>query len=154
MRKLQLFRSQCDVFKRQLQELQVKAADETKRADKAAFEAQRNSDKLAALQREKEVTLFRFTFPILSLCEFSLEIQTQHALQDYHLSTSRVVVHAKLSSFDRCRPCARKTHSCWKTLTTSAAPSQSRVSAKASKSCAILSHTTCFCVNWTRWKVI
>ena len=77
MRKLQLFRSQCDVFKRQLQELQVKAADETKRADKAAFEAQRNSDKLAALQREKEVTLFRFTFPILSLCEFSLEIQTR-----------------------------------------------------------------------------
>ena len=84
----------------------------------------------------------------------SSHLRSKHALQDYHLSTSRVVVHAKLSSFDRCRPCARRTHSCWKTSTTSAAPSQSRVSAKASKSCAILSHTTCFCVNWTRCNVI
>ena len=59
MRKLQVFRAQCDVFKRQLQELQVKVVDETKRADKAAFEAKRSTDKLTTLQREKDVSFWR-----------------------------------------------------------------------------------------------
>ena len=60
VRKLQVFRAQCDVFKRQLQELQVKVVDETKRADKAAFEAKRSTDKLTTLQREKDVSFYAY----------------------------------------------------------------------------------------------
>ena len=48
-------RSQLDVYKRQVQELQMKSIDETKRADKAEFETKRLQEKMASLQREKEV---------------------------------------------------------------------------------------------------
>lgn len=43
------------MYKRQVHELQNKMSDETKRADKADFECKRAQEKLAALQREKEV---------------------------------------------------------------------------------------------------
>ena len=57
LRKGQTVRSQLDVYKRQVQELQMKSIDETKRADKAEFETKRLQEKMASLQREKEVGL-------------------------------------------------------------------------------------------------
>ncbi|CAH1774314.1 unnamed protein product [Owenia fusiformis] len=47
-------KSSLDLYKRQVQELQMKAGDETKRADKAVFEAKRLQEKLQSLQRDKE----------------------------------------------------------------------------------------------------
>ena len=55
-RKLHLVKSQLDMYKRQIQELQMKAADETKRADKAEFEMKRHQEKMLGLQKEKEVS--------------------------------------------------------------------------------------------------
>ena len=54
-RKLQLLRSQLDMYKRQVQEGQMKMADETKRGDKAEFELKRQQEKMVGLQKEKEV---------------------------------------------------------------------------------------------------
>ncbi len=55
IRKLQTYRTQLDLCKRQAQELQLRAADETKRADKAEFDAKRVQEKLVTLKGEKEV---------------------------------------------------------------------------------------------------
>ena len=43
------------MYKRQVHELQNKLSEETKRADKADFEAKRSQEKMTTLQREKEV---------------------------------------------------------------------------------------------------
>ena len=51
------------MYKRQVQELQMKTSDETKRADKAEFEAKRIQEKMTSLQREKEVKV-----PLLCEC--------------------------------------------------------------------------------------
>lgn len=53
-----VFKSQLELYKRQVQELQLKCSEETKRADKAVFEGKRNAEKLQSLQREKEVANF------------------------------------------------------------------------------------------------
>lgn len=50
-------KSQLELYKRQVQELHIKVSDETKRGDKAEFEAKRINEKMAALQREKEVKI-------------------------------------------------------------------------------------------------
>lgn len=55
MRKSGSMKQQFDMYKRQVHELQNKLYDETKRADKSDFEAKRAVDKMATLQREKEV---------------------------------------------------------------------------------------------------
>ena len=55
MRKAGAVKQQLDVYKRQVLEVQNKLTDETKRADKYEFESKRSTDKIAALQREKEV---------------------------------------------------------------------------------------------------
>jgi len=44
------------MYKRQVQEYQIKAAEETKRADKAEFESKRHQEKLISVQKEKEVS--------------------------------------------------------------------------------------------------
>ena len=54
-RKLHLLKSQLDMYKRQVQEGQMKMADETKRGDKAEFELKRQQEKMVGLQKEKEV---------------------------------------------------------------------------------------------------
>ena len=54
-RKLHLLKSQLDMYKRQVQEVQMKMADETKRGDKAEFELKRQQEKMVGLQKEKEV---------------------------------------------------------------------------------------------------
>ena len=54
-RKLHLMKTQLEMYKRQLQELQMKTADEMKRADKAEFEMKRQQEKMLGLQKEKEV---------------------------------------------------------------------------------------------------
>ena len=46
------------MYKRQVQELQMKTSEETKRADKAEFEGKRAQEKMSSLQREKEVCLY------------------------------------------------------------------------------------------------
>ena len=48
-------KSQLDLYKRQVQELQSKYSEETKRADKAEFESKRSGEKMQTLTREKEV---------------------------------------------------------------------------------------------------
>ncbi|XP_013415210.1 protein Hook homolog 3 isoform X2 [Lingula anatina] len=54
VRKSTSLKTQLDAYKRQVQELQIKSSEETKRADKAEFEAKRTQEKMASLQREKE----------------------------------------------------------------------------------------------------
>ena len=54
-RKLHVMKTQLEMYKRQLQELQMKTADEMKRADKAEFEMKRQQEKMLGLQKEKEV---------------------------------------------------------------------------------------------------
>ena len=44
-----------ELYKRQMSEVQTRCSEETRRADRAEFEAKRNTEKVVALQREKEV---------------------------------------------------------------------------------------------------
>ena len=67
VRKAQAYKSQLDMYKRQVQECQMKAADETKRADKAEFESNRHQEKLIVVQREKEVTPYQKHYFMLHL---------------------------------------------------------------------------------------
>lgn len=46
-------KSQLELYKRQVQELQIKSSEETRRADKAEFEAKRMNEKLTSAQQEK-----------------------------------------------------------------------------------------------------
>ncbi len=55
VRKSGTYKSQLEMYKCQVQELQMKIGDETKRADKAEFDCKRVQEKMAAVQREKEV---------------------------------------------------------------------------------------------------
>lgn len=54
LRKVSSLKQQLEGYKRQVHELQNKLTEETKRADKADFEAKRAMDKMSTLQREKE----------------------------------------------------------------------------------------------------
>lgn len=47
-------KSQIEMFKRQVQELQATVSAETQRADKCAFESRRSQEQLQSLQKEKE----------------------------------------------------------------------------------------------------
>ena len=58
VRKSGTYKSQLEMYKRQVQELQMKTSEETKRADKAEFEGKRAQEKMSSLQREKEVYLY------------------------------------------------------------------------------------------------
>lgn len=53
-------KSQVDMYKKQVQELQSRLSDETKRADKADFENKRALEKLSSIQQEKDVSYFSF----------------------------------------------------------------------------------------------
>ena len=55
LRRSATLKQQLEVYKRQGMEQQSKLTEETKRADKAEFEAKRLQDKVSTLQREKEV---------------------------------------------------------------------------------------------------
>jgi len=59
VKKASLLRTQLDAYKRQVQDLQLKTTEETKRADKAEFEAQRHQEKAAVLTVDKEVSVYR-----------------------------------------------------------------------------------------------
>lgn len=50
-------KQQLEMYKRQMHELQTKLSEETKRADKGEFENKRWQEKMATLQKEKEVAL-------------------------------------------------------------------------------------------------
>lgn len=54
VRKGTAVKQQLEVYKRQVLEVQNKLTEETKRADKFEFESKRSTDKISALQREKE----------------------------------------------------------------------------------------------------
>ncbi|KAI0231339.1 Hook-like protein 3 [Lamellibrachia satsuma] len=77
-RKLHLVKSQLDMYKRQIQELQMKTADETKRADKAEFEMKRHQEKMLGLQKEKE----RLMMERDSLKETNEELRCMQGTQD------------------------------------------------------------------------
>lgn len=51
-------KSQVDMYKKQVQELQSRLSEETKRADKAEFENKRALEKLGSIQQEKDVKSF------------------------------------------------------------------------------------------------
>lgn len=53
-------KSQVDMYKKQVHELQSRLSEETKRADKAEFENKRALEKLGSIQQEKEVSHFLF----------------------------------------------------------------------------------------------
>jgi len=55
VKKSNVLRTQLDAYKRQVQDLQLKITDETKRADKAEFEAKRHQEMAAVLAADKEV---------------------------------------------------------------------------------------------------
>ncbi|XP_064625842.1 protein Hook homolog 3-like [Lineus longissimus] len=48
------WKAQVDIYKKQVQELQTKSSEETKRADKSEFENKRLQEKITSLQRERE----------------------------------------------------------------------------------------------------
>lgn len=81
LKKSSSVRSQLDLYKRQSQELQIKVQEETKRADKAEFEAKRAQEKLQSIIKEKEVGCKNVVqYPILLLKDISflwLEIWKQ-----------------------------------------------------------------------------
>ncbi|KAG1697893.1 Protein Hook [Nymphon striatum] len=54
VRRLQSFKSQIDLYKKQVQELHLKVSDETRKSDKAEFELKRVLEKISTLQQEKE----------------------------------------------------------------------------------------------------
>ena len=54
LRKSGAMKSQLELYKRQVQELQIKSSEEIRRADKAEFEGKRIQEKMVAVQREKE----------------------------------------------------------------------------------------------------
>jgi len=56
VKKSGVVKTQLEAYKRQVQDLQLKSTDETKRADKAEFEAKRHQEKAAVLALDKEVT--------------------------------------------------------------------------------------------------
>lgn len=58
IRKGSTIKSQMELYKRQVQELQIKMVDEIKRADKAEFEINRFNEKMSTLQREKENLIY------------------------------------------------------------------------------------------------
>lgn len=49
-------KSQIDMYKKQVHELQSRLSEETKRADKADFENKRALEKLSSIQQEKDVS--------------------------------------------------------------------------------------------------
>lgn len=67
MKRNGVFKTQVEMYKKQLQDSQTKCSDETKRADKAEFESKRMQEKLTALQREKEVRIFTLRISQLPL---------------------------------------------------------------------------------------
>ncbi|KAK2189347.1 hypothetical protein NP493_109g07060 [Ridgeia piscesae] len=77
-RKLHLLKSQLDMYKRQVQEGQMKMADETKRGDKAEFELKRQQEKMVGLQKEKE----RLMVERDSLKETNEELRCMQGTQD------------------------------------------------------------------------
>ncbi|KAK2168518.1 hypothetical protein LSH36_16g06021 [Paralvinella palmiformis] len=78
VRKAQAYKSQLEMYKRQVQEYQIKAAEETKRADKAEFESKRHQEKLISIQKEKE----RLVEERDSLREMNEELQCSQPRQD------------------------------------------------------------------------
>ncbi|KAL1431569.1 hypothetical protein MTO96_014085 [Rhipicephalus appendiculatus] len=54
VKKMAAFKSQADLYKKQTQELRLQLADETRKANRAEFEAKKLHEKLASLQTEKE----------------------------------------------------------------------------------------------------
>lgn len=57
LKRVASLKQQLESYKRQTLEVQNKMAEETKRGDKAEFELKRIQDKLAILQREKDVRI-------------------------------------------------------------------------------------------------
>ena len=55
VKKSGMLKTQLEAYKRQVQDLQLKSTDETKRADKAEFEGKRYQEKAAVLALDKEV---------------------------------------------------------------------------------------------------
>ena len=58
------------MYKRQVQEYQIKAAEETKRADKAEFESKRHQEKLISVQKEKEVSMRGYKYCVQKLNKY------------------------------------------------------------------------------------
>uniref|UniRef100_A0A1E1XGN5 Protein hook n=1 Tax=Amblyomma aureolatum TaxID=187763 RepID=A0A1E1XGN5_9ACAR len=54
VKKMAAFKSQVDLYKKQTQELRLQLADETRKANRAEFDAKKLQEKLASLQTEKE----------------------------------------------------------------------------------------------------
>lgn len=75
MRKSGSLKPQLDLYKRQVLELQSKVTEETKRADKSEFEVKRVQEKVATLQREKEVSQVVVLQLLLSLkCQAEINL--------------------------------------------------------------------------------
>lgn len=55
-----MMKSQVDMYKKQVHELQSRLSEETKRADKAEFENKRALEKLGSIQQEKDVSHLLF----------------------------------------------------------------------------------------------
>lgn len=79
VRKANSLKSQLEMYKRQVQELQMKSSDETKRADKSEFELKRLQERMSSVQREKE----RLAAERDSLKETNEELRCTQLQQDY-----------------------------------------------------------------------
>lgn len=96
LRKANAARAQLETYKRQVQELHNKLSEESKRADKLAFEMKRLEEKHEALVKEKE----RLVIQCDALKETNEELRYSQMQQD-HLSrtdASRIKSHDNLAA--------------------------------------------------------
>ena len=95
-----VLKTQLEAYKRQVQDLQLKSTDETKRADKAEFEAKRQQEKAAVLAVDKEVVqllVFLFIINCYMSSVFVVTVSSPHyicglCLFSFHWHTASVAV--------------------------------------------------------------
>ncbi|RLW05648.1 hypothetical protein DV515_00004681 [Chloebia gouldiae] len=93
LRKANAARAQLETYKRQVQELHNKLSEESKRADKLAFEMKRLEEKYEALMKEKE----RLIVQCDALRETNEELRCAQMQQD-HLSQTGEKSHENLAA--------------------------------------------------------
>ena len=57
MKKGDVLKTQLEAYRRQVQDLQLKLTEETKRGDKLEFDVKRLQEKISVLQQDKEVAI-------------------------------------------------------------------------------------------------
>jgi predicted RNase H-like nuclease (RuvC/YqgF family) len=67
VKKADILKTQLEAYRRQVQDLQLKLTEETKRGDKLEFDVKRLQEKLTVCQQDKEVCIQKSVSRIFSL---------------------------------------------------------------------------------------